>query len=76
MAETTRVRYFMYLLMEKRRPVMLVGNAGTGKTVLAGDMFASLDPDEIMVANVPFNYHNFSHVAERPGKTIGEESWP
>lgn len=59
-AETTRVRYFMDLLMEKRRPVMLVGNAGTGKTVLAGDKFASLDPDEIMVANVPFNYYTTS----------------
>ena len=46
--------------MEKRRPVMLVGNAGTGKTVLVGDKFASLDPDEIMVANVPFNYYTSS----------------
>lgn len=56
--------------MEKRRPVMLVGNAGTGKTVLAGDKFASLDPDEIMVANVPFNYYTTSamlqNVLEKP----------
>lgn len=69
-AETTRVRYFMDLLMEKRRPVMLVGNAGTGKTVLVGDKFASLDPDEIMVANVPFNYYTSSamlqNVLEKP----------
>jgi hypothetical protein len=60
----------MDLLMEKRRPVMLVGNAGTGKTVLAGDKFASLDPDEIMVANVPFNYYTTSamlqNVLEKP----------
>ena len=69
-AETTRVRYFMDLLMEKRRPVMLVGNAGTGKTVLVGDKFASLDADEIMVANVPFNYYTTSamlqNVLEKP----------
>ena len=30
-AETTRVKFFMDLLLEKKRPVMLVGNAGTGK---------------------------------------------
>uniref|UniRef100_A0A8C9JNR1 Dynein axonemal heavy chain 17 n=1 Tax=Panthera tigris altaica TaxID=74533 RepID=A0A8C9JNR1_PANTA len=35
--ETTRIRYFMDLLMEKSWPVMLVGNAGTGKSVLMGD---------------------------------------
>ena len=49
---------------------MLVGNAGTGKTVLVGDKFASLDPDEIMVANVPFNYYTSSamlqNVLEKP----------
>ncbi|OPL07316.1 dynein axonemal heavy chain, partial [Mytilus galloprovincialis] len=31
-AETTRVKYFLDMLVEKKRPVMLVGNAGTGKT--------------------------------------------
>ena len=33
-AETTRVRFWMDMLMERRRPVMLIGNAGSGKTVL------------------------------------------
>lgn len=59
-AETTRVRFFMDLLMENRRPVMLVGNAGTGKTVLVGDKFASMDPDNFMITNVPFNYYTTS----------------
>ena len=59
-AETTRVRFFMDLLMENRRPVMLVGNAGTGKTVLVGDKFASMDPDLFMITNVPFNYYTTS----------------
>jgi len=69
-SETVRVRYFIDLLMETRRPVMLVGNAGVGKTVLAGDKFASLDPDVTMVANVPFNYYTTSamlqSVLEKP----------
>lgn len=35
--ETVRFRYFLDLLMENRRPVMLVSNAGCGKTVLIND---------------------------------------
>ncbi|XP_032221173.2 dynein beta chain, ciliary [Nematostella vectensis] len=69
-AETTRVRFFMDLLMENRRPVMLVGGAGTGKTVLVNDYFQSLDPDVSMVGNVPFNYYTTSamlqQVLEKP----------
>uniref|UniRef100_H3A2B2 Dynein axonemal heavy chain 9 n=1 Tax=Latimeria chalumnae TaxID=7897 RepID=H3A2B2_LATCH len=58
--ETIRVRYFMDRLLELRRPVMLVGNAGTGKSVLVGDKLSSLDQDEYMVKNVPFNYYTTS----------------
>lgn len=50
----------MDLLMVNRRPIMLVGSAGTGKTVLVGDKFAALDPDNFMVTNVPFNYYTTS----------------
>ena len=38
-SETTRIRFFMDMLMDKRKPVMLVGNAGSGKTVLIQDRF-------------------------------------
>ncbi|XP_056405417.1 dynein axonemal heavy chain 9 [Hyla sarda] len=58
--ETIRVRYFMDKLLENRRPVMLVGNAGTGKSVLVGDKLSSLDPDEYLIKNVPFNYYTTS----------------
>ncbi|XP_039595259.1 dynein heavy chain 9, axonemal [Polypterus senegalus] len=58
--ETIRVKYFMDRLLEKRRPIMLVGNAGTGKSVLVGDKLGSLDQDEYMVKNVPFNYYTTS----------------
>lgn len=36
-SETVRFRYFVDLLMEHRRPVMLVGSAGSGKTILIND---------------------------------------
>ncbi|XP_034563350.1 dynein heavy chain 9, axonemal [Notolabrus celidotus] len=58
--ETIRVRYFMDRLLEHRRPVMLVGNAGTGKSVLVGDKLGSLDAEKYMIKNAPFNYYTTS----------------
>ncbi|XP_060795606.1 dynein axonemal heavy chain 9-like [Neoarius graeffei] len=58
--ETIRVNYFMDRLLEKRRPVMLVGNAGTGKSVLVSSKLGSLDPDKYAIKNVPFNYYTTS----------------
>uniref|UniRef100_A0A8C9XQ20 Dynein axonemal heavy chain 17 n=1 Tax=Sander lucioperca TaxID=283035 RepID=A0A8C9XQ20_SANLU len=58
--ETIRVRYFVDRLLEHRRPVMLVGNAGTGKSVLVGDKLRSLDAEKYMIKNVPFNYYTTS----------------
>ncbi|XP_072501166.1 dynein axonemal heavy chain 9 [Notamacropus eugenii] len=58
--ETIRVCYFMERLLEHQRPIMLVGNAGTGKSVLVGAKLSSLDADEYMVKNVPFNYYTTS----------------
>ena len=40
--ETARVRFFVDMLVAKQRPVMLVGGAGTGKTVLMNDKLSSL----------------------------------
>lgn len=47
-------------LLERRRPLMLVGNAGTGKSVLVGEKLRSLDTDKYMIKNVPFNYYTTS----------------
>ncbi|XP_074871093.1 dynein axonemal heavy chain 9 [Carettochelys insculpta] len=59
-SETVRVRYFMDRLLERRRPIMLVGNAGTGKSVLVGDKLSTLDASKYLVKNVPFNYYTSS----------------
>ncbi|XP_065503599.1 dynein axonemal heavy chain 9 [Caloenas nicobarica] len=58
--ETVRVRYFMDRLLERRHPVMLVGNAGTGKSVLVGDKLSSLDTEVYVVKKVLFNYYTTS----------------
>ena len=62
-AETTRVRFFMDLLIEQRRPVMLVGTAGTGKTVLMNDKLLSLSED-FLIGNVPFNFYTTSEMLQ------------
>ncbi|XP_010006976.1 PREDICTED: dynein heavy chain 17, axonemal [Chaetura pelagica] len=58
--ETIRIRYFMDLLMEKKRPVMLVGNAGTGKSILMRDKLEGLSTDEYLLQFVPFNFYTTS----------------
>lgn len=63
-SETTRIRYFLDMLIDKRRPVMLVGNAGTGKTVLMQNKLSNLS-DDFMVANVPFNFYTTSEMLQR-----------
>lgn len=69
--ETIRVRYFMDRLLENRRPVMLVGNAGTGKSVLVGDKLGSLDAEKYMVQNVPFNYYTSSAMLQGGFGSVG-----
>ncbi|VDI07166.1 dynein heavy chain, axonemal [Mytilus galloprovincialis] len=63
-AETTRIRYFVDMLIERKHPVMLVGNAGTGKTVLMQEKLLSLS-DDYMIANVPFNFYTTSAMLQR-----------
>lgn len=79
-AETTRVKYFMDMLLERKRPIMLVGVAGTGKTVLMGDKLNSFDNDDWLITNVPFNFYTTSqmlqNILEKPlekkaGKNYG-----
>lgn len=55
-AETSRYRFFADLLMDNLRPVMLVGNAGSGKTVLVQDKLSGLGED-YMVTTIPFNHY-------------------
>lgn len=47
-------------LMERKFPVMLVGNAGSGKSVLMGDKLRSLSTDYYVVQSVPFNFYTTS----------------
>ncbi|KAJ4427781.1 hypothetical protein ANN_25434 [Periplaneta americana] len=63
-SESIRIRFFLDLLMEQRHPVMLVGNAGVGKTVLVCDKLASLS-ENYAIANVPFNFYTSSEMLQK-----------
>lgn len=52
------------MLLERKIPVMLVGGAGTGKTVLINEKLASLNED-YMVVNVPFNFYTTSEMLQQ-----------
>lgn len=45
--------------MDNKHPVMLVGNAGCGKTVLVNEKLTGLS-ENYAVANVPFNFYTTS----------------
>ncbi|CUT99220.1 dynein beta chain ciliary [Echinococcus multilocularis] len=62
--ETARIRYFLNLLVAARRPVMLVGGAGTGKTVLVQNLLRDLGED-FLVVNVPLNFYTTSEMLQR-----------
>ncbi|XP_033960741.1 dynein axonemal heavy chain 11 [Pseudochaenichthys georgianus] len=62
--ETLCLTYFMDLLLHRGKPIMLVGNAGVGKTILVSDKVAKLKEDFI-VAKVPFNYYTTSAMLQR-----------
>ena len=66
-SETIRVGYFLERLVERRRPVLLVGTAGTGKSALVGAKLASLDAEEYLVKSVPFNYYTTSAMLQGEG---------
>lgn len=62
--ETICLTYFIDLLLQKGKPIMLVGNAGVGKTILVSDKVSKLKED-YMVAKVPFNYYTTSAMLQR-----------
>lgn len=62
--ESIRIRYFLDLLMDKNHPVMLVGNAGCGKTVLVNEKLSTLS-ENYAVTNIPFNFYTTSEMLQK-----------
>ncbi|CAH1732929.1 unnamed protein product [Aphis gossypii] len=62
--ESIRTRFFVDLLMNQKHPVMLVGSAGCGKTVLMNEKLTSLS-ENYAVTNIPFNYYTTSEMLQK-----------
>ena len=60
--ETCSVTYWMELFVSERRPVMLAGPAGTGKTQMVNGMLAKQDPDVRISTTINFNFYTTSAV--------------
>lgn len=58
--ETTRVRYFLDLLVDRKKAVMIVGAAGTGKSVIINEKLKFLSTDSYSVASIPLNFYTTS----------------
>lgn len=50
--------------MDKRVPVMLVGNSGCGKTVLVSEKLTTLS-ENYAIANIPFNFYTTSEMLQK-----------
>ena len=80
--ESVRLRYLLDLLVEKERPALLVGSAGTGKTKLMMEYLRGLRArdDRKVFATVNINYYTDakalqkifeSHIEKRAGRIYG-----
>jgi dynein heavy chain len=60
--ETCSVMNWMDLLVKRRKPIMLAGSAGTGKTQLVQGMLSKLDQKTYQHSNINFNFYTTSSV--------------
>ncbi|KYN05431.1 Dynein beta chain, ciliary [Cyphomyrmex costatus] len=63
-SESIRIKYFLDLLMPDKHPIMLVGTAGCGKTVLIAEKLLQLS-ENYAVSNVPFNFYTSSEMLQK-----------
>ena len=84
-ADTVRLTYMMDILVRNSRPVMFIGSAGTGKTILVGDYLSSLSvtDESYRSATVNMNFYTDSlalqqqleqNIDKRSGKSYGPPS--
>jgi dynein heavy chain, axonemal len=63
-SETCSVTFWMKILVNMRRPVMLCGPAGTGKTQIVNGMLSQFDATVLMSSTINFNFYTTSSVLQ------------
>lgn len=77
---TTRLRYILDMHLKRKKPILFIGSAGTGKTAVIKDYLAQTKPEQ--VAHKTINFSSFtdslalqrqieSMVEKKSGKTFG-----
>ena len=77
---TTRLRYLLEMHLKRKKPILFVGGAGTGKTQVIKDYLSATKPDQ--VAYKVINFSSFTDAAslqrdiesmldKKSGKTYG-----
>ena len=63
-SETIRIRFLMDILIESKFPVMLIGLAGSGKTLMMNEKLGQMNED-FLIANVPFNFYYSAELTQK-----------
>ena len=63
--ETASVNHWMDMLVAANRPVMLVGNAGCGKTQLINGLLQKQNSEEKVSLNINFNFYTDADLLKR-----------
>ena len=63
-SETIRIKFFIDLLVDSKFPLMLIGLAGSGKTLMINEKLCQLD-ENYAIANVPFNFYYSSEMTQK-----------
>ena len=63
-AETTRLKFWMDLMVEKGTPLLFVGAPGMGKTALCNDTLGRLSEDSWLVSKSAFNHYSIHHTIQ------------
>jgi len=53
--QTCRLQKLCAYAVSRRKPVLFIGNSGTGKTVVIKDFLSRTDPEAVTYANINFN---------------------
>jgi len=78
--DTIRLKYLLQLHVHRKKPILFVGSAGTGKTTVVKEYLTTLNPEEILFTTVNLNAYTDSlalqrmleaAVEKRTGKTFG-----
>ena len=81
-ATTTSIHYFLSLMIQSSYPCMLVGPAGSGKTLIIKEKLGSLGEPYIS-ANISFNFYDSAestqrmiekHLEKKSGKNYGPQA--